>query len=228
MLYLSPYALRLTPYALRLTPSKASRKKSYLGFSQTELLISLAVVGLIVALVISPIINHLNQKDRDVKHKAAISTIQEIIYSLGQQGAFTQGSGSQYTRDQQNLILSKFNAATANPSHDGNSNDTNGCWTSSMYPSWQVGHHYGCLIQHNGTHIAIQSWNESTGGRIVFFTIDVNGPKGPNTTEGDDYDAMTVVACVVEPCLPQRRLFTVVPTQWTSSNQSNFRKLFRR
>jgi prepilin-type N-terminal cleavage/methylation domain-containing protein len=59
------------------------------GFTQTELLIALAVLGLIATFTIPKVMNHITEQHIKTSSKSIIASLQSVLYAATQDGSFT-------------------------------------------------------------------------------------------------------------------------------------------
>jgi prepilin-type N-terminal cleavage/methylation domain-containing protein len=59
------------------------------GFTQTELLIALAILGLIATFVIPKVMNHITEQHIKTSSKSIIASLQSVLYAATQDGSFT-------------------------------------------------------------------------------------------------------------------------------------------
>ena len=150
------------------------RKLSSKGFTLAEVLLALAILGVIAVFTIPKVLISQQNSKKAAIMKEAISMMAQLTWEGTVTGELRPDTAADY-------YFSKINAVKAcYDDPDGNS-----CWKTSQpavggtIESWQ-----SAYILHNGAQIGgIQ--NSSAANPYWFFILDWNGEAGPNV-EGDD------------------------------------------
>ncbi|MFM7389310.1 MAG: type II secretion system protein [Vampirovibrionales bacterium] len=164
------------------------------GFTLSELLISLAVLGLISALTLPSIFNSVSQSQLKAKQKETIQVIQTIIYQGFMNGDFQNISswGAQNTTDP---LVQYFSGKLAGATHCPKGTTTPPCnnfnW-ANMGLSYAVNDHSGRWILPNGVGVWFDTvWGPPSPSGIAWL-IDGNMSNTTSTffTAGADQVAI--------------------------------------
>lgn len=140
------------------------------AFTLAELLIALAIVGVIATFIIPKLLNTQEDTRKKLIFKENIAALSEIIYRGWQDGSIREGRLSDY-------VLDRLNAIKLCPNHPV----TDGCYHTTFETNTAA------AVMHNGSVITDVDWNpDCADGCVDGFTIDYNGTEEPNT-EGNDY-----------------------------------------
>lgn len=145
------------------------------GFTLAELLIALAILGVIAVFTIPKVLNSQQDSQKRAVLKEAVASLYQICEIGANEGSLdATTSGTQlgtYFLDHLNFIKTCPGDSLAQ-----------GCWNASQgnisFDDNQMGG-----IMHNGAVIVGFGDNSNTGRESV--TIDLNGIKGPNTISDD-------------------------------------------
>ena len=168
--------------------------KKYKGFTLTEVLLAVVIVGIIAALVLPTLITHYQDKGFSQKYTRETQTIKNTIDGL----ATTENKGSffetmmyvdaepQSYADSSEKFLKKYMRVSKL------CGDNNGDCFAKTYYEYKGGdkivykpdYKGSCAILKNGSSICIVPQIVNSG---VSGIIDINGPKGPNVL-GKDLD----------------------------------------
>lgn len=163
------------------------------GFTLAELLISLAILGVIATFAIPKVLNSQQDEKKASVLKECIATVNGIIhtgYLTGEIGYGKGGCGATDTNTPQHV------AANLNYIRLCNDPVGDGCWVEGITvggPNVTYQLATGCMIMRHGD--GCPSSGTSRNGR---WSFDWNGIEGPNT-EGEDQ--LTVRICPVEDCV---------------------------
>jgi prepilin-type N-terminal cleavage/methylation domain-containing protein len=156
--------------------SHGKRQKRSVGFTLTELLISLAILGEIATFTIPKILTSQQSAKRAAVLKESISTIQAVIYN----GILTRNLT---LTNSYSYISSNVNAVKLCPTNAR----TEGCWTQPLFDSNPQGP--GFILPNGATVSGFETpWSPNDNGNgqwAGYFFIDWNGADGPNL-EGQD------------------------------------------
>ncbi|MFM7390447.1 MAG: type II secretion system protein [Vampirovibrionales bacterium] len=144
------------------------------GFTLSELLISLAVLGLISALTLPSIFNNVEQAKKKAALKEAITTLSQIVYQANAEGV--------QPADFATYFASKATLARWCPT----SAENEGCTPQSLYGGlWYTTKltNPGAIFP-SGVGVAMATFS-SYG---MSFKLDYNGDAGPNITGIDQMD----------------------------------------
>ena len=158
--------------------------KHHKGFTLAELLISLAILGVIATFTIPKILTA-QQNGRDAAvFKETVATLNAVLYQGIVEGALTPSTVASY-------YLSHVNAVKICNSNSS----TQGCWNTAIQGVADNGQiNEPGLILHNGA-VVVGLDNCCGNGGMGFqpgeaagnFVIDVNGLAGPNQLNQDQY-----------------------------------------
>lgn len=144
------------------------------GFTLAELLIALAILGIIAVFAIPKALTVQQDSRKKAILKEAIATMSQLTWEGVQSGELKPDTAADY-------YFAKINAVKA--CYDDP--DAKGCWKTSQpaiggtIESWQ-----SAYVLHSGAQIeGIQ--NSSAANLYWYFIVDWNGEAGPNS-KGDD------------------------------------------
>jgi prepilin-type N-terminal cleavage/methylation domain-containing protein len=130
------------------------------GFTLSELLISLSVLGLISALTLPTVFNSVNTRKEKAIFRETISSLQEVVKDAAANGAQPQGI---YTMVEKNMNVVRCNSNLGVLAPD-----------EAQYQS-------GCILQNGAWIIRLEPWVED----FAEVVIDWNGNEAPNTMNKD-------------------------------------------
>lgn len=141
------------------------------AFTLSELLIALAILGLIATFAIPKVLQTLGENQKKAIAKETISALHEALYSGWLSGEITQDSTIGQVGD---FLASELNVVQ--DCQPGRA--TGNCVTSYSSPG-----HFDTsnriLVLHNGAWISLYG-TDSLAFQSIFFMIDYNGALGPN------------------------------------------------
>ena len=145
------------------------------GFTLSELLIALAILGLIATFTIPKVLQSVEQNNRDAVFKETLAALSDITYSGYLDGSLPAASGSYFSYFQDRLDAQLICDDIA----------ADGCWSHDYLSGW--GPNSGGFLMKNGA--ALGDFQPGTGtgcaGNGDGIAIDWNGSDGPNV-EGQD------------------------------------------
>ena len=147
------------------------------GFTLAELLIALAVLGVIATFNIVKIFNSINLVQKKSVLKETVSTLNTLTYTALNNGVAPNVMNA--------YILQQLNAVKTCMSNAS----TQGCWSGPAYLGWQT--QPGVRLHNGSTIIGMidYSGNNFGGGQWQNqVMIDWNGETGPNTIGDDQID----------------------------------------
>jgi prepilin-type N-terminal cleavage/methylation domain-containing protein len=148
------------------------------AFTLGELLIAMAVLGVISALTVPQVYVAVQASKVKASAKEAINTIKQVAMAAAQNDDYTAGNSSMGS-----YIASKINFAKS----CNTSPVTNGCWDAADPGGWDAGYTAG--VFHSGVYV--QWWKDVSSAGILYFYFDwTNGSK---TFRGDFGDQMGMV-----------------------------------
>lgn len=168
-----------------------SGKGTFIGFTLAEILITLGIVGVVVAMTIPALINDIQNKQLEAGLKKGYSTAQQALISLqADEGIINSNYG---TRSFADKYINYFNGAI-NCGYVMGTTTTNTntlCVTSKTYYKSYNGkaNAYSPLLDDgqfvlpDGTNYFIQNQGANPSDNLkgsLLITIDVNGTKKPN------------------------------------------------
>ena len=161
------------------------------GFTLSELLIALAILGLIATFTIPKVLQSTGNQSKEALLKELYASLSEIHYKATLEGY--QGSDWSYFRDHLN------NISVACPSDSS----AEGCFTQTGPRNTESG-----FLLNNGVSIA------GIDGDYLDdrdnFTVDFNGTEGPNTV-GEDQLQLCFTFATVQNSHPAEQPFKVRP-----------------
>jgi prepilin-type N-terminal cleavage/methylation domain-containing protein len=139
------------------------------GFSLAELMVTLAVVGVVSTLTVPAVMSNVQEGQRRAVFKETITMLGQLAYQGVASGEFTEANAISY-------MQSKLNAAKVCPTNGS----TEGC-TTVTYPEHNQ-HQRPSVLLANGAYVALNTANSnfSAYNDLAVF-IDSDGAKGPNS-----------------------------------------------
>ena len=139
------------------------------GFTLSELLIALAILGLIATFTIPKILQSTSTQSRDSVLKETISSIGELFYTAHQLG------GVANSNDSGGYILDNMNFVTYCPSDS----EAEGCWDTATQGTLSNNEEQepGGILANGASLTGIRRSDGSSSDNLV---IDWNGLDGPN------------------------------------------------
>jgi type II secretory pathway pseudopilin PulG len=172
--------------------------KDYKAFTIAEVLITLLVVGVIVALLVPNLINDTQNAELKTAWKKAFGDFSQVaqefaIYNNGNLFGVFNSTDDTVNEFSTYLITTKKCVA-------GTALGQNGCWSSKMYnfsgtefDYWDIST-WSRMVTNNGSLVAFGgitydcTYNRAANqNACVTIAIDINGFKGPNTVGKDIY-----------------------------------------
>ena len=143
------------------------------GFSLAELMVTLAVVGVVSTLTVPAVMSNVQEAQRRTVFKETITMLGQLAYQGVASGEFTEANAIAY-------MMGKLNAAKVCPTNGL----TEGC-TTATYTEWNQ-HARPSVLLANGAYVAFNTGtsNWSAYNDLAVF-IDADGSKGPNTRAVD-------------------------------------------
>lgn len=187
--------------------SKASiMSQRYTAFTLAEVLITLAIIGVVAALTIPLLITNYQQSQTIESFKKIYSTLDNAVKLSESHNGFVDSWSfpTQHSRDASDAteLLNFFNTYLRPYLNIAKSCDTSsGCWTRSKMPNGSSSYcYYGVYgntiiyyVLNNGTNLFILSYGhtgfDASWAPLSSYSIgiiaDINGYKGPNTLGKD-------------------------------------------
>jgi prepilin-type N-terminal cleavage/methylation domain-containing protein len=181
------------------------------GFTLSELLISVAVIGVIAAFSIPPVVNAIELNKRKALLKETYASLSQIIYQGAQSGEMAQYN-SWWSNPPILYVASKMNNVAKVCTGDILAQ---GCWSHGGNPDKDA------MLLNNGVSIYFDE-GVSPGGNLTIggIYIDVNGPnQGPNTwwqSSGNDVIPFSNICFDLKSCPngPLAKLTLGFPCSW--------------
>lgn len=169
----------------------AKQNNKRIGFTLSEVLVTLLVIGVVAAMTVPILNNAIRQADLNTEAKKALSVAnQAYTMAVNDNGG---GFGAYYASQTQSVV--KFNALKSQLKITNdcpyNSNPQGKCWSASgvglnnyRVPGCQMTSNDGSQFQNtsfttaDGMFWMLYSYSTTTGVDLLF--VDVNGNKGPN------------------------------------------------
>ncbi|MFM7390320.1 MAG: Tfp pilus assembly protein FimT/FimU [Vampirovibrionales bacterium] len=157
------------------------------GFTLSELLISLAVLGLIAALTLPSIFNSVAQNQMKAVERELLTSVAQVVTEGLQSGTIaTTGAGFR------EALIQKLN-----PSRVCNTDFvTQGCGVERGGLTW-AGTNPG-IVLHNGTQLVFGTNSIQGCGDSIYMLFDANGNSGPNI-QYKDIDSMRIRIAGLQP-----------------------------
>jgi prepilin-type N-terminal cleavage/methylation domain-containing protein len=162
-----------------------------LAFTLSELLIALAILGLIATFTVPKVLHGIGEQQSKTVLKETIAMMGQILGEY-----FTENCEKVYQRDK--LLLNKLNATkvchSAGDGIGGPGAGPGGCWidaSQGCVEGWGCNPWYPGALLHNGASV---TWWYNAPHYYVW--IDYNGVKGPNvkaSVNATDYDQITFI-----------------------------------
>ena len=186
------------------------------GFTLAELLISLAILGVIATFTIPKILHGQDDAQRKAVLKESIALFAQIVHEGVISGQLTDPLPS----PNMDYFTDKVNAVRICPT-DSN---TEGCWSHAA-PGPNFGTQLGQagFVLHNGAVVA--GIDDTNGYNFEFFAIDWNGSDGPNQ-EGDDQIMLSMCWSSGATCADGTRRDTVVGRAANPVSVTMYRAIF--
>ncbi|MDD3014662.1 MAG: type II secretion system protein [Candidatus Gastranaerophilales bacterium] len=204
------------------------------AFTLAEILISLGIIGVIAAFVISPLVQEIQDTQLKTAWKKSFSDISQAVrrYSIDMGGDFRgiftgPNATAEGNDDFRNKLLTYLNYTQK--CDGGTALGQNGCWHAdgSLYRLSGIAHTidyspYSRAILNNGNLIGFYLWstacnntyspNHDNCGQILF---DINGFKGPNKIGKDVFGIMILRNGIVIPFGSQGDTYNSQPTTYS-------------
>lgn len=164
------------------------------GFTLAELLICLAILGVIAIFTIPKVLTSVQNNQKATIFKEIIATFSQAAYN-----ANTLGDSTYFPTH-----INALKICTGNSS-------TQGCFTQA-YTGPSAENNQAGYILHNGANVAGFDWYNASATGIV---IDWNGPGAPNIY-GDDQLGVMVCFDLGTPCTTGRYAGSIWPKDATS------------
>jgi prepilin-type N-terminal cleavage/methylation domain-containing protein len=155
-----------------------ARSHNLTGFTLAELLIALAIIGVITTFTIPKVLQSQADQQKKTVLRETISALSEILTSATRQGDYESPKSGNY-------FLGKLNALKI----CNTDASAQGCWNNAVQGANGESAERGVIL-HNGATIA--GFNDTGGSYNNGVMIDWNGVKPPNTV-GDDQ--LLVILC---------------------------------
>ena len=154
--------------------SKSS--KTIQGFTLAELLIALAILGVIATFTIPKILAGSSESQNKALFKETISAINEVVYD----GVMSNELYSGMTGYPDDYVIDRINAIQVCMTDA----EAEGCWDIASGDHGAENHESGFVLATGATVTGIAANNNGTLGADRFI-MDINGAEGPNTI-GED------------------------------------------
>jgi prepilin-type N-terminal cleavage/methylation domain-containing protein len=189
------------------TPHTAhSTQHTARGFTLSELLVSLSVLGLIAALTLPSIFSSVKESREKAIFKESINMLQ-VLHHQGSMEGYTTESLNRYVLANAVTVKTCIRSATE------------GC-------TYGVTNNWGSMELHNGAVV----WDLiTTGGTLTtsnYIWLDVNGSNAPNSV-GQDILIFTV--CLVDGCpnATRKNVGYMEPWQSNAANIALYQSIFK-
>lgn len=163
--------------------------RKYLAFSLAEVLVTMAIIGIVAAMTIPSLIEVNQQIEAESAARSAYSTISNAINGILAENQMSELNGICNNSD--NICFKNYMLDKLEYIKDCGSN-ISGCWTTYHYYDGTTASVSGAAIQlNNGMYVLFEwldkSCNASNNDRCGRISVDANGPKGPNKFGKDTY-----------------------------------------
>jgi prepilin-type N-terminal cleavage/methylation domain-containing protein len=152
------------------------------GFSLSELMVSLAIVGVVATLTVPTLMNNVQESQLRTKWKKTIAVLSQLTQQAAQEGSVVTGQTPTWFLDR--LKLTQRCATMSGNTTTPTCNFATGSWGFVLAAEWEsltsVGE--GGILSDTGAQLYF--YDHSTGPTTALF-VDVNGILPPNV-EGKD------------------------------------------
>jgi prepilin-type N-terminal cleavage/methylation domain-containing protein len=191
----------MTSFTVNAPPSTS------MAFTLSELLVGLAILGLVAAMAVPALISSINEQQLKALSRDVGSELMSLVYTLTLDGRLKVSTpGSEYrTLLDEHLHYTRF---CAHPYNDGcttlQRSQANGYhwWGWETAPMYVL--HNGAFVQYLDPGYNVWCNNNKP---CSFFLVDLNGDKGPNQTYKDIY---TMAISLPDPADPSYQAGRIV------------------
>lgn len=180
------------------------------GFTLAELLISLAILGVIATFTIPKVLNAQQDSKRKAVLRETLASLEAVMHDGLLTGQFSQQHNGDY-------ILSHLNAVKVCDTDA----EAQGCWTQSS-PHSSENNEPG-LIMHNGVDVAgLNNWTADAWNIVI---LDWNGADPPNV-EGQDQLVLLMCEDPTGSCGANNRTGTMRPAAGYDDSLDLYSEIF--
>ncbi len=158
-------------------------KNKYFGFTLSETLITLGIIGVVAAITLPTIINKINDMHYNSLRKKALSTIEQAYWQIyEEQGAFPESLCTNNNSKCFGELFKQKLKTNLETVWIPNSNELPGCWSNKNLAN--PGEQHYCFSTVNNI---FYDFDMEVINGVPFINIDVNGKNRPNTWGKDIY-----------------------------------------
>lgn len=167
-------------------------KKRFKGFTLSEVLITLAIVGTLVAMTLPPLISSTQETQYKTAYKKADSVLTQALINANADNALDAPAGSYAPEHWSNFVTImsyiKTQKTCLNYDVNGYVADNSQCWKSGA-EGWHMNSANGYPSTNDLAVVDISgmNWGLCSRGAYAYYAVDTNGFKPPNQVGKDRF-----------------------------------------
>lgn len=191
--------------------------KGQYGFTMAELLVILAILGIISAFTIPKVLSAQHDGKKKAVFRETIAMMAQIGWEGTMSGQLRGDTIAEYCLEKINAVKACYNDAI-----------NKGCWGASQpVLGGPFSPAQSAYVLHNGAQVG--GWQNTTANSpFSFIVIDWNGPEGPNV-EGEDQIILRVLlqdnVATGMPAYPSQK-GSIIPIPGYSNSENLYREIF--
>lgn len=151
---------------------RPAQRSTKAGFGLSELLITLAILGLIATFTIPKVLQNMEEQQNKARGKEAFATLHQVLFDGWQSGRITAATTL-------NELLAYMQEKLQYERYCPPNNTTGAC----NWPGRSTGYAY--FILHSGATVIVSNFWNVGSNPVTHPTIDMNGTQGPNSQTKD-------------------------------------------